>query len=70
MHCHKQWNFFSPLVNYVDGMLGKEAQVVLVNLIQLMPAKMDEPISDMRVLINIQIIISVTMSYSQIVPGD
>ena len=70
MHCHKQWNFFSPLVNYVDGMLGKEAQVVLVNLIQLMPAKMDEPISDMRVLINIQIIISVAMSYSQIVPGD
>ena len=40
-----QWTtevFFSIFIS-VDGMMGKEAQVLLANLSRLMASKMDEP---------------------------
>ena len=46
-HCHDQWKQFSQFVLSVYGMLGREALVVLANLIRLMAAKMDEPIFHM-----------------------
>ena len=42
----------SPFVLSSDGMLVKEALGILVNVIRLMAAKMDEPISHMRGWIN------------------
>ena len=42
----------SPFVLSADGMLVKEALGILVNVIRLMAAKMDEPISHMRGWIN------------------
>ena len=41
-NCHNQWKNFPLLVLSVDGVLGKEAQVVLATLIQLMTEKMEE----------------------------
>ena len=37
----------SPFFLYFDGMLGREALVILTNLSQLMAEKMDEPILHM-----------------------
>ena len=51
-------------------MLGREALVVLTNLIQLMAAKMDEPISHVHGWINGRIPILVARSYSQMIRGD
>ena len=41
---HEQQKYVYPFVLSVDGMLGKQAMVVLVNLSQLMADKMDKPI--------------------------
>ena len=38
-HCHDQQKYFLPFVLSVDGMLGRKALVVLVQLIQTMAAK-------------------------------
>ena len=46
-NCHKKWKHISRFVLSVDGMLGREALVILTNLSQLMAAKMDDPISHM-----------------------
>ena len=43
-HFHEQQKHFSPFVIYLDGILGREALVVLANLIQLMAEKNDEPL--------------------------
>ena len=43
-HCHNQQKHFSPFVIYVDGIIGKDALVVLANLSRLIAAKMEEPI--------------------------
>ena len=43
-HFHEQQKYVYPFVLSVDGMLGNQALVVLVNLSQLMADKMDEPI--------------------------
>ena len=43
-HCHNQHKRFPPFVLSVDGILGREAPIVLANLIRLMAAKIDEPI--------------------------
>ena len=51
-HYHKQRTRFSLFVLSIDGMLGKEALVVLANSIQLVAAKMDEPILHMKGWIN------------------
>ena len=47
-HCYDQRKHFSPFVLSIDGILGKEALVVLANLSQLMAKKKDEPISHLR----------------------
>ena len=51
--------FFSVFIS-IDGVLGKEALIVLANLSQLMAVKMDEPISHVRGWINGQMEIEVT----------
>ena len=48
-HCHNQLKQFSTFVLSVDGMLGREALVLLANLSQLIAAKMDEPILHVQV---------------------
>ena len=68
-HCHKERKYFSPFALSVDGMLGKEALVLLVNLSRLVAAKMEEPISYMRGWVNGRITIAVTISYSRMIRG-
>ena len=55
-NCHDQQKIFSPFVIYVDGVLGKEALIVLTNLSQLMAEEMDEPILHMQGWINVRIL--------------
>ena len=51
-------------------MLGNEALVILANLIQLMAAKMEEPINYWRVWVNGRISIAVVILYSRMIRGD
>ena len=51
-NCHKQQKLFSPLVLSVYGMIFNEAQVLLTDLIQLMAAKMEEPILNVKGWVN------------------
>ena len=53
----------------VDSILGREALVVLSNLIQLMAEKIDEPILHVNFWIKGRIAISVVRSYSRIIHG-
>ena len=50
----------------VDGIIGKEAQVVIATLSQLMAAKMDEPTLHVKGWVNCRIEIIVTRSCSQV----
>ena len=63
-HCHEQRKHFSPFALSVDGMLGREALVVLANLSRLIAVKMNEPLSHVRGWINGRIAIAVARSYS------
>ena len=47
-HFHKQRKKFSQFSLSVDGMLGKEALVVLTSVRQLMEKKIEEPIMHVR----------------------
>ena len=58
-NCHHQWKYFYPFVLSVDGMLGRESPVVLVNLSRIMAVKMDKPISHVQGCINGRISIAV-----------
>ena len=40
-HCHEKWKYFSLFVLSVDGILGKEAQVLLKQLSRLMAKKLE-----------------------------
>ena len=60
---------FSPFVLSVDGILEKEAPLVLANLSQLMAEKMEEPISHVQGRGNGCIAIAVAISYSHIIHG-
>ena len=53
----------------VDGMLGKEALVILANFSQIMASKMYEPIPHVHGYIKGQILIDVAKSYSQMIRG-
>ena len=44
-HCHNQQKHFSPFVLSVDILLGREALVVISQLIRYMPEKREEPLS-------------------------
>ena len=68
-HCHDQQTHFSLFVFSVDGMLGKEAQVVITSLSWLTAPKMDKPILHMRGLINGNIAIIDARSYSHMIRG-
>ena len=61
-------NFYLFVIS-VDGMLGKESLVVLVNLSQLMAAKMKESISHVHDWINDRIAITVAIMYSCMIRG-
>ena len=63
-HCHKQLKHFSLFVLSIDGMIGKEALVLLTSLSQLMAEKMDKSISHASGWINGRIKIAATRSYS------
>ena len=54
----------------VDGILGKVAQVVLATLSQLMAAKMEEPISYLKGLVNSRIEIAFARFYYQMLHRD
>ena len=58
--CYDQQRHFSPFFLSVDGMMGKEALVILATLSRLMAAKMDKPILhdlDVIDLVNVRIAI-------------
>ena len=61
---HDQRNNLSSFVIYVDGMMGREALVVLMTLSRLMAAKMEIPISHVWGWVNSQIEIAVIRLYS------
>ena len=60
----------SPFVLSIDGMLGREALVLLATLSRLMVAKIYKPILHVRGWINGRIIITVEISYPHIISGD
>ena len=51
-HCHEQRKYFSPFILSVDGMLRKEALVVLSNLSRLVKEKLEETISHVHGWVN------------------
>ena len=63
-HLHNQLKQFSNFVLSVDGMLSREALVVLANLSQLIADKMDEPILHVQVWINGRFTFMVVRLYS------
>ena len=69
-NCHNQRKHFSLFVIYVDGIIGKEALVVLSNLSRLMAVKTDETIPHVRGWINGRISIAVARSYSKMIHRD
>ena len=68
-HCHDRRIHFSLFSLSVDGMLGKEALVVLTNLSQLVAEKLEEPISHLRGWFNGRISIAVVRLYSLMIRG-
>ena len=66
-HYHEKRKHVSPFIISVGGMLGREALVVLTNLIQLVTEKMYDPILNVRGWINRRIPIAVTRSYSRMI---
>ena len=60
-HCHDQRKKTLFFIS-ADEILGKEAQVVLITLSQLMAAKMEEPISHVKGWVNGRIVITIAMS--------
>ena len=54
----------------MDGILGKEALVILTTFSQLMEEKLEEPISRVRSWVKVRIVISVTRPYSCMIQGD
>ena len=57
---------FSPFVLSVDGIMGKEALVVLTTSSRPMAAKMDEPIFHITGWVNRRIAFEVVRSYSRL----
>ena len=68
-HCNERRKKVSPFFLSVDGMLGKEALVVLANLSRLVAAKMEEPISHVHGWVIGRIAIAVARSYSLMIRG-
>ena len=68
-HFHNQQKKY-PFVLLVDGMMVKEVQVVLATFSQLMAAKIDEPISQIKGWVNGRIEIGFTRSYSRLICID
>ena len=60
---------FSPFVLSVDGMMGKDALVVLSTLSLLMATKLDEHISHVTGWVNSRIKIAVSRSYYRVLYG-
>ena len=58
-----------PFVLSVDGILGREALVVLSQLVQAMVEKRDEPLLRVRRWVNGRITIAVSRPYSQMIRG-
>ena len=69
-HCHKQRKHFLLFALSVDGMLGREALVVLFQLSQFMEEKREEPLFQVRGWVKGHITIAVARSYSRMIRGD
>ena len=52
-HCHKQMKRFSPFFLSVDGVLGREALFVLVNLNKLMEEKTMNPFCTRKAILTV-----------------
>ena len=68
-HCNDQQKNFSPFVLSVYGLLGREALVVISQLIRVMSEKREEPLSQVQGWLNVRISIAVERSYSRMVRG-
>ena len=68
-HCNDQRKHFSPFVLSVDGLLGREALVVISQLSQTMAEKREEPLSQVQGWLNGHIDIAVARSYSRMIRG-
>ena len=68
-HCHNRQKHFSPFFLSVDGMLGREALVILSQLSRFMEKKREEPLSQVWRWVNGRIVIAVARSYSQMIHG-
>ena len=64
--CYYQMRHFSYFFLSVDGMMVKEALVVLATLSLVMAVKMDEPIFHITGWVNGRIAIVLAMSYSRV----
>ena len=64
--CYNQWSHFSPFVLSVDGVMGKEALVVLATLSRLMDAKLDEPIFHVTVWVKVGVVIMFARLYYRV----
>ena len=62
--CYEKRKHFSPFYLSVDGTLGKEALVVLTNLIRIVAKKLEEPLSQVCGWFNSQIVTVVVRQYS------
>ena len=69
-HFHKQQKHFSLFVLSVDGLLGKEAQVVLSTLSQLVAAKTEEPILHVKGWVNGRVTNVLAGSYYKMLGGS
>ena len=69
-NCHDWRKYFPLFVISVNGMLGREALVVLANLSRLMATKIDEPILYVQSWVNRRIVIAVTRLYSRMICWD
>ena len=61
-HWHKKWIIFTPFSLSVDGMLRKEALLIILNLSRIMAEKAEEHISHVRGWVNGRIVIAIARS--------
>ena len=66
-HCHDQRKCFLPFVLSGNGMLMREALVVLSKLSRVMAEKREEPLLQVRGWVNSQIAITVVRSDSRMI---
>ena len=69
-HCQHQRKYFSPFVLSVDGMLGREALIVLSQSSRVMADKRKKTLLQVQEWVNGRNTISVARSYSRMIHRD